>query len=123
MPTGCATFAVPYADEFVLLSWLAGLGGCAEILEPADLREQGQRPACLQVSRATPDRRPTMRPPSCRPLPPSARPRPAPLRAARPAVEPIAPEHLARAMSLLSYLLDEERPELVTWQALQKTWG
>ncbi len=40
---GCTRFAVPYADEIVLLSWVVGLGGCGELLEPASLREELRR--------------------------------------------------------------------------------
>ena len=37
--------------------------------------------------------------------------------------EPIAAEHLARAISLLSYLLDEARPQLVTWDMVRRDLG
>ena len=47
---GCATFSVPFADEFLLLSWLAGLGGCSEVLEPPALRDTA-RELLLKVSR------------------------------------------------------------------------
>jgi predicted DNA-binding transcriptional regulator YafY len=116
---GCATFAMPYADEFVLLSWLAGLGGCAEILQPAHLRDRARR-LLLAVTRAhagqAPGDAPTL------PVPPPV------TDAVRSPqgedrFEPIAPEHLARAMALLSYLLDDERPELVSWQALREDLG
>jgi proteasome accessory factor C len=37
--------------------------------------------------------------------------------------DPIAPEHLARALSLLQYLVAEDRPETVAWQALREDLG
>ena len=37
--------------------------------------------------------------------------------------EPIAPEHLARTISLLNYLVDEQRPEVITWSALEADLG
>lgn len=117
---GCAAFAVPYADELLLLSWLSGLGGCAQILHPAALREKA-RDLLLAVNRA-----------HAEPLPAGAaahektsRDLSDPERSPRQEddSEPIAPEHLARAMALLAYLLDEGRPELVSWQALHADLG
>ncbi len=117
---GCATFAVPYADEFVLLSWLTGLGGCAEILQPSALRKRA-RDLLLTVSHAHAGPAPgdvAVGLPTPRSLGgPIGFPR------GEDQPEPIAPEHLARAIALLSYLLDEERPELVTWQALHEDLG
>jgi len=117
---GCATFAVPYADEFVLLSWLTSLGGCAEILQPSDLREQA-RDLLLAVGRAHAGPAPDDVAATL-PTPPALGD---PTRSARDQdqPEPIAPEHLARAVALLSYLLDEHRPELVTWQSLHEDLG
>ncbi len=53
---------------------------------------------------------------------------PAPLPRARPReaedrTAPIATEHLARAITLLHYLVDEQRPAVVTWQALKDDLG
>jgi len=114
---GYATFSVPYADEFPLLSWLAGLGGGSRILDPPELRQKAHE-ALLAVCRAHEgalDRDP----PQERSFPK--------LRsggqAGRSKVEPIAPEHLARTLSLLAYFLDEKSPELVTWQALHTDLG
>ena len=36
---------------------------------------------------------------------------------------PVAPEHLARAIALLQYLVDENRPALVTWETLKADLG
>jgi predicted DNA-binding transcriptional regulator YafY len=133
---GCATFSAPYADEFLLLSWLASLGGCSEVLEPPALRTRALE-LLLKVGRSHEDLPDTqlgsaaMSGPeagasadsSTKPRAPreSACSSAATARAA--GLEPIAPEHLARTMSLLSYLLDEKRPELVTWHALQSDLG
>ena len=38
-------------------------------------------------------------------------------------VAPVAPEHLARAIALLHYLVDDSRPDVVTWQALGQDLG
>lgn len=114
---GCTRFSVPYADERVLLSWVVGLGGCGELMEPAGLRER-LRQDLHEVSRAHEGtgagsgaagsgRLPRSRPPE-RPSGKS---------------DPIAPEHLARAIALLHYLVDEQGPELVTWQSLEDHLG
>jgi predicted DNA-binding transcriptional regulator YafY len=135
---GFATFSVPFADEFLLLSWLASLGGCSEVLEPLALRHKA-RELLLKVARehtglaktglsdgtaatgqAAPPLQPAERPES--PSPKVRGPRD-PVRQGAGTSEPIAPEHLARTMSLLSYLLDENRPDLVTWQALENDLG
>jgi len=115
---GYATFSVPYADEFPLLSWLAGLGGCSLVLDPPELRQKAHE-ALVAVVRAhagklgktSAEERPFS------PKRDGSRP------AGGPKVEPIEPEHLARTLSLLTYLLDESSPELVTWEALQTDLG
>jgi predicted DNA-binding transcriptional regulator YafY len=115
---GCATFSAPYSDEFLLLSWLASLGGCSEVLDPPALRTKALE-LLLKVARShqngVDDQPESAAPPD------NARPSAPKARAGAP--EPIAPEHLARTMALLSYLLDERRPELVTWQALHSDLG
>jgi predicted DNA-binding transcriptional regulator YafY len=114
---GCTRFSVPYADERVLLSWVVGLGGCAELLEPTELRERlGQ--ALSEVRSAhegavSEEHTATGRPP------PSSRPA---LRYEGKS-DPIPPEHLARAIALLHYLVDERRPGLVTWRSLENDLG
>lgn len=128
---GCATFSVPFADDFLLLSWLASLGGCSEVLEPPALREKA-RQLLLRVCRlheGPPEARPAEAPAHGPSRPVLATPGAwNQVRTARPdarldRVGPIAPEHLARTMSLLSYLLDEQRPSLVTWHALETDLG
>jgi len=114
---GCTRFAVPYADERVLLSWVVGLGGCGELLEPETLRER-LRQDLSAVSRthegaavgddaAAGGRAPR----SHSPRPPGGK------------SDPIAPEHLARAIALLNYLVDERRPGMVTWRSLEDDLG
>lgn len=117
---GCATFSVPFADESLLLSWLTSLGGCSEVLDPPELRAKA-RELLLKVSRDHDDPAPSAQPVQATYTREVARSSPRVAEHAK--VEPIAPEHLARAMSLLSYLLDEGRPELVTWQALETDLG
>jgi predicted DNA-binding transcriptional regulator YafY len=136
---GFTTFSVPFADEFLLLSWLASLGGGSEVLEPPALRcRAGQ--LLLKVSRAhtgcvsaaspdgmTPstgaDESHSLLSPTARDARSYERRDVPPAGANTRKTEPIAPEHLARTMSLLSYLLDEMRPQLVTWQALRNDLG
>ncbi len=114
---GCTTFSVPYADEFPLLSWLTGLGACARLMEPPELRQRSAEAlaAVLLAHEAPPQttsaRNDSLQQPAPK-RPPSAR-----------STEPIPPEHLARTMSLLAYLLGERSPELVTWQALETDLG
>lgn len=120
---GCAIFLVPYADELLLLSWVAGSGGCSEILDPPQLRGRA-RELLLEVVRlhegpATAGA--SVAPPAGTTQP--ERRRPTVTAAAADKTEPIAPEHLARAISLLSYLLDETRPPLVAWRALEADLG
>ena len=131
---GCTSFAVPFADDFVLLSWVAGLGGCAEVLDPPELRDKicdlllkvGREHAEPVEQEGAPGTNGGAAPPARRALgvEQSARPD----RPDRPArsgdgIESIAPEHLARAMTLLYYLVDEKRPALVTWGALETDLG
>jgi proteasome accessory factor BC len=119
---GFARFAVPFADEFVLLSWVAGLGNSVELLQPAEVRDRF-RDLLAAVSRAHAEALAEggTAGTSGGPLPRAGR-----SNRTRPPedhVEPIAPEHLARAMSLLYYLVDERRPALVTWEALESDLG
>ncbi|MBN1321387.1 MAG: WYL domain-containing protein [Thermoleophilia bacterium] len=111
---GCGLFAVPYADETVLLSWVVGLGGCGELLEPQELRER-LHGLLTQVCR---DHEGVADGPQATEFPAMARPS-----APEDTTAPIAPEHLARAMTLLYYLLDEQCPALVTWQDLETDLG
>jgi proteasome accessory factor C len=118
---GCARFAVPYADELVLLSWVVGLGGCGELLEPAALRGRLRdllASICLAHQGEAADGPADDTSDSA----PQSMPRPHPGEPKDKAA-PIAPEHLARAMTLLYYLVDEQRPALVTWQALEDDLG
>jgi predicted DNA-binding transcriptional regulator YafY len=130
---GYATFSVPFADESLLLSWLAGLGGCSEVLAPPALRVKA-RELLFKVSRdheGPAPAAPAAQGPTASDAEAPAQSGTTQRGAARPAAraaaaaksDPIAPEHLARTMSLLSYLLDEGRPELVTWEALESDLG
>jgi len=111
---GCARFAVPYSDERVLLSWVVGLGGCGELLEPRELRGRlhgllGH--VCRDHEGAVEGPGPVQPVTSGGPSLPEDK------------TAPIAPEHLARAITLLYYLLDERRPALVAWQDLETDLG
>ena len=113
---GGTMFEVPYADETVLLSWVVGLGTSGELLGPAELRQRvvdalGQivhshRGPGSESKVATPEKRA--------------------VRAGRRSsakTAPVAPEHLARAIALLQYLVDENRPAVVTWETLKADLG
>jgi predicted DNA-binding transcriptional regulator YafY len=118
---GCTLFSVPYSDELVLLSWVVGLGGCGELLEPIALREKLRdllTGICLAHEREVAGVQTTEADSSAHGPAPHHHPR-------RPekTTAPIAPEHLARAITLLHYLVDEQRPALVTWQALKADLG
>jgi predicted DNA-binding transcriptional regulator YafY len=124
---GCCLFSVPYADESVLLSWLAGSGGCTELLEPAGLRGR-LRDALTEASRAhakaaTGERTAAaeLAGKACNAR--KGAPRTRPTLPRKETTAPIAAEHLARAMALLHYLVDEQRPSLVAWQALEHDLG
>jgi proteasome accessory factor BC len=122
---GCTLFSVPYADEMVLLSWIVGLGGCGELLEPPALRDRLRSrlsDICLEheeevVDPVTAGSTEDSNAPAPRPRP---RPRP---REAENRNAPIATEHLARAITLLHYLVDEQRPALVMWRTLKNDLG
>lgn len=129
-PDGCTYFTTPYADEEVLLSWVVGLGGLGELVEPEDMRERLHR-RLMDVCRAH-DGETLAGSTGSMDAQYSASPRrsagaahsTAPRRAlSEGKTDPIAPEHLARAIVLLQYLADERRPELVTWQALTEDLG
>ncbi|MBN1628358.1 MAG: WYL domain-containing protein [Thermoleophilia bacterium] len=130
---GCALVSMPYADESVLLSWIAGSGGCTELLEPARLRAR-LRDALLETGRAhaaLPPKAGTAPPgPGDQSRPASKRGRPGKTAKATPRqirdyarAGPIAPEHLARAIALLHYLVDEQRPSTITWETLENDLG
>lgn len=114
---GCALFSLPYADDSVLLAWVAGSGGCTELLEPAALRRR-LRDALAEVSRAhaeaTDDELMAVESsaPAVNDNAPLAR-----------ETAPIAAEHLARALALLHYLVDDERPSLIPWRDLDQDLG
>jgi proteasome accessory factor C len=114
---GLTTFSVPYADEFPLLSWLTGLGTCARLLAPVELRQRAK--AAMDAVFRVHERplRPEASAAEVAPQQGSGR------RQNAGATDPIAPEHLARTMSLLAYLLDEDRPQPVTWKALETDLG
>lgn len=112
---GCTIFEIPYADEEILLSWTVNLGGCGELLGPAELREELYR-RLEQVRSA--HEGPGSPPPLSQ-----GRSRRRPTPAAQATSEPIPPEHLPRALSLLQYLVAEERTDPVTWGALKDDLG
>ena len=111
--TGCSHFSVPYADEDVLLSWAIGLGGCGELLDPPGLRAK-LADSLSRVEQAHAGDAPFADAPTGSP----ARARTASAKASVRNIEPIAPEHLARAISLVQYLVDERTPGLVSWASL-----
>ena len=114
---GCTRFSLPYADERVLLSWVAGLEVCGELQEPTELREQLRRDL-VAVARAHQG--------AISAGAHQAGPSPSRSRAREPRSDqyaPVAPEHLARAIALLHYLVDERRPALVTWRSLEVDLG
>jgi len=124
--SGCSRFTVPYCDEQVFLSWVVGLSGCGRLLEPSALRrrlvealrevrrahEKEQPPAATVPCGLGADRGPEDR--ASRPDTAAACLGPA---------DPIPPEHLARAIALLHYLVGKERPALITWEALKRDVG
>ncbi|OFW59663.1 MAG: hypothetical protein A2133_00965 [Actinobacteria bacterium RBG_16_64_13] len=125
---GCSLFALPFADESVLLSWVVGLGGCGELLGPEESRQR-LRAALEEICRAHSE----LAAPSAAP-PEGERTRKEALARGRAAqtspaepfeagVAPVAPEHLARAIALLQYLVDDSRADFVTWQALGQDLG
>ncbi len=113
---GSTRFAVPYADEAVLLAWLVGLGGCGELLDPPEMRERLRRhlaEVCAVHREA----------PSIEDL--AAFQVPAAHGGARKRGKaddgPIVTERLARTIALLQYLLDARTPSRVSWQQLEKS--
>jgi proteasome accessory factor BC len=111
----CARFLVSYADADVLLSWVVGLGGCGELLEPADLRlrlsddlhrvrDQHEGPGEPERAHAGEHIRVGKK-------------------EAEDGRQPIAPEHLARAVALLHYLVDAKQPALIPWVSVEHDLG
>ena len=113
----CAQFLVPYADADMLLSWVVGLGGCGELLDPAELRVR-----LLDDLYRVRDRHEGPPEPA---QPASTEPRghAGAEREAAHNPQPIAPEHLARAVALLNYLVDPARPPLIPWEAVEHALG
>jgi predicted DNA-binding transcriptional regulator YafY len=109
-----APFVMPYADESLLLSWVAGLADAAEVLEPGRLRARMAKVlesiAAAHAGSGRSDLDQFFQ---------SRRKR----TPARREASPVAPEHLARAIALLTYLLDEHRPAFVPWSVLQQDLG
>ena len=119
---GCTRFAVPFADERVLLSWVVGLAGRGELLEPAGLRER-LRESLASVCRAHEGTTPGSDTAGSGAVAGDRTPRARQPQRPRGEAAPIAPEHLARAIALLHYLVDEQRPPLVTWRSLKDDLG
>jgi proteasome accessory factor BC len=113
-------FRLPYADPDVLLSWVAGLGGSADLIDPGELRERLVS-GLHKVREAH-----TGEPATASPAPSNgATPR---LRSAVTSTgddgaQPIAAEHLARAVALLHYLVEPGRPELIPWAQVEHDLG
>jgi predicted DNA-binding transcriptional regulator YafY len=112
---GRTLFAVPFADERALLAWVAGAGDCAELVSPAGSRHR--LAACLTtVLSEHQGKVPTPAPPTGG-VSLTDTPR-IPTPALKPG--PIPAEHLARAISLMQYLLDERHPCPIPWETIQK---
>jgi proteasome accessory factor BC len=114
---GSSRFAVPYADEAVFLSWVAGLGRSGDIIEPTRLRDRLRAALLLTAEAHDGPGRPSAGEGPDREKRRPSRKNPADSKA------PVGAEHLARAMALLQYLVDDDRPPLVTWQSLVKDLG
>ncbi|HLA81996.1 MAG TPA: WYL domain-containing protein, partial [Thermoleophilia bacterium] len=115
---GCSYYSVPFADAEVLLSWVVGLGGCGELVDPLDLRAKLAKSLAWVAENHAGD---PPRVPAVHESPIEER-EAAPKPSAEP-IEPIAPERLARAISLMQYLADERRPEFITWNTLHEDLG
>jgi predicted DNA-binding transcriptional regulator YafY len=115
---GCSYFSAPFADEDVLLSWAVGLGGCGELLDPPALRTKLAHSLARVKEAHAGD-------PSAedRAVDSHCQTRTARAKASIRKIEPIAPEHLARAISLVQYLVDERTPVLVPWADLSEDLG
>jgi proteasome accessory factor BC len=128
----CARFQVPYADPDLLLSWVVGLGGCGELIGPPELRARlADRLQGIRVKHeGPPDESEPPRADGDRATPGAASPAVVPTTRRRGAHEgadedsgPIAPEHLARAVALLHYLVEPDRPAVIPWEAIQQDLG
>ncbi len=120
---GRTTFSVPYADESVLLSWVVGLGGYAELLEPPEARARlGEQLAKVIADHSGPPAHTGASSPPAGIQNASLAPR---RRAATSGEDlgAIAPEHLARAMTLLYYLVDARRSVPIPWHAFTADLG
>lgn len=126
---GEVSFLVPYADEKVLLSWVVGLGNGDALVGPPELRrrfhdlllEVGRLHGEILASSAVAPASPTVEPSQPRKHTPGASGEQGPTSNRKAAA--IAPERLARALTLLSYLLDEGRPSFVPWESLAADLG
>ena len=131
----CSRFLTPYADADVLISWVAGLGNSGELLEPAELRSQlltglhrvrDAHAALAEEEPAGGGGPPSEQAEASGPKPPAGAAGPratAGKRAAADRPQPIAAEHLARAVALLHYLVDPSRPALIPWAEVEHDLG
>jgi proteasome accessory factor BC len=130
----CSRFLTPYADADVLISWVAGLGGSGELLEPADLRARllAGLYRVRDAHAAPPEEAPAIAGRPSEPAAASGAKHPAGTagsrtaagkRAAGDGAQPIAAEHLARAVALLHYLVDPGRPSLIPWVQVEHDLG
>ncbi len=122
----CARFRAPYADADVLLSWVVALGGCGELIEPPELRLRLRK--ALERVRRTHEGPPEQPQPAVGEHPSGDDTRQAARagqakKAAKETIQPIAPEHLARAVALLHYLVEPERPEFIPWTVVERDLG
>jgi proteasome accessory factor BC len=118
----CTRFLAPYADADVLLSWVAGLGASGELIDPPELRErllEGLR----RVAGAHDGGAEVLSPPAAAPGAAGPPVRRAGARKAAEAPQPIAAEHLARAVALLHYLVEPGRPDLIPWNVIEHDLG
>ena len=113
--TACARFAIPYADEAVLLAWIVGLGSRGRLLGPSELREQLRR-RLVEVSALHEG------PPPAEDLSFAQKPG-TPGRTTKSGsaeTGPIVTERLARTIALLQYLVDTRTPSHVSWGELER---
>lgn len=148
---GCSHFVVSYADEDMLLSWVVGLGSCGELLGPPGLRQrlaelladicrkhsdgpEAGEPEPGEPEQAGPEAagtetwEPGLLHLAAKPAgATNAQPRIRGPEASAPGTQyrpgPIAPERIARAVTLVNYLLREDTPHLIPWKTLTNDLG
>ena len=111
---GSTRFAVPYADEAVLLAWVVGLGSCGELLGPPEMRERLRRHLAevCAIHRESPSPEDLS---GFQGLLAHGGTR----KRGKADDGPIVTERLARTIALLQYLLDAKTPSRVFWDELE----